>query len=108
MKNLQLCPKAKIRNKEFQDKNLKGEKDSLGDFIYSQSGEIKKYILIIIHLYAEYSMLNRMSEYLFRYIFVNIRGNMTVVLGLIFSGSYLQVKQIMRTTRIETSLDILF
>lgn len=63
MKNLQLCPKAKIRNKEFQDKNLKREKDSLGDFIYSQSGEISKCILIIIHLHAEYSMLNKISEY---------------------------------------------
>lgn len=63
MKILQLYPKAKIRNKEFQGKNLKGEKDSLGDFIYSQSGEISKCILIIIRLHAEYSMLNKISEY---------------------------------------------
>lgn len=88
MKNSQLSPKAKMRNKEFQDQNnLKGKKVSFGDFIYFQSDwdfQIFKYILLLIHFPAEYSIFNPISEYLVVYTFINIRGT-----WLQFRGQFL-------------------
>lgn len=45
----------------------------------------EKCISILIPLHAEYSILNIIYKYLFNYTFINIRGNMTLVLGSVIS-----------------------